>query len=40
MRFWNHEVLRETESVLERILNMILSEYPVPLPRGARERCQ
>ena len=40
MRFWNHEVLRETEAVLERILNMISSEYPVPLPRGARGRCQ
>jgi adenine-specific DNA-methyltransferase len=42
MRFWNHEVLRETEAVLERILNMISSDspHPVPLPKGARERCQ
>jgi very-short-patch-repair endonuclease len=23
MRFWNHEVLTETEAILKRILNMI-----------------
>jgi adenine-specific DNA-methyltransferase len=42
IRFWNHEVLTETEAVLERILKMIVSDspHPVPLPRGARERCQ
>jgi len=42
MRFWNHEVLTETEAVLEKVLNMIssISSHPVPLPEGARERCQ
>jgi hypothetical protein len=37
MRFWNHEVLRETEAVLERILNMISSDSPLTLslsPKG------
>ena len=40
MRFWNHEVLTETEAVLERILNRLLSDapHPVPLPEGARGR--
>lgn len=41
MRFWNHEVLTETDAALEKILNMIssISPHPVPLPEGARGRC-
>ena len=40
MRFWNHEVLTETEAVLERICNGVSSGSPhrVPLPKGARGR--
>ena len=40
MRFWNHEVLTETEAVLERIFNVASSDtpHPVPLPKGARGR--
>ena len=36
MRCWNHEVQTETEAVLERILNRLLSDspHPVPLPEG------
>ena len=42
MRFWNHEVLTQTEAVLERILKQVLSgsPHPVPLPKGARGRNQ
>ena len=42
IRFWNHEVLTETEAVLERIFNLISSDspHPVPLPEGARGRSQ
>ena len=42
IRFWNHEVLTETEAVLERIFNQVSSDspHPVPLPTGARERSQ
>ena len=40
VRFWNHEVLTQTEAVLERIYDLISSDspHPVPLPEGARER--
>jgi very-short-patch-repair endonuclease len=40
MRFWNHEVLGQTEAVLEKIAKMIASDspHPVPLPKGARGR--
>ncbi len=42
VRFWNHEVLTQTEAVLERIYNLISSDspHPVPLPKGARGRIQ
>jgi adenine-specific DNA-methyltransferase len=33
LRFWNHEILTETEAVLERILNELhASPHPGPLP--------
>ncbi len=35
IRFWNHEVLNLTESVLEKI-RLVLDPHPNPLP--ARER--
>jgi very-short-patch-repair endonuclease len=30
MRFWNHEVLTDTEVVLEAIWNVLGEEYPHP----------
>jgi len=40
LRFWNHEVLQQTESVLNIILQALLTQPPLPnpLPRGAREK--
>jgi D-cysteine desulfhydrase family pyridoxal phosphate-dependent enzyme len=39
LRFWNHEVLRETDAVLEaiRVAMAIKSPHPVPLPEGEGE---
>jgi very-short-patch-repair endonuclease len=35
IRFWNHEVLSETEVVLEKIrMELIRSPHPNPLPEG------
>lgn len=35
LRFWNHEILAETEAVLERICGALIeSPHPVPLPKG------
>ncbi len=31
LRFWNHEVLRETETVLERVRLTLLEDF-IPLP--------
>ena len=37
MRFWNHDVLQQTESVLTEILQTLASPHPCPLPAsGAR----
>ena len=36
LRFWNHEVLQETDAVLLQILQY-LSPHPNPLPDGERE---
>jgi adenine-specific DNA-methyltransferase len=39
LRFWNHEVLTETEAVLERILGgvtIVPSPQPSPCGRGGR----
>ncbi len=39
VRFWNHEVLNETQSVLERIrMALIESPHPDPLPEGEGEQ--
>jgi very-short-patch-repair endonuclease len=43
LRFWNNDVLQNTEGVLEEILNVINRNpqeppHPVPLPSGERER--
>jgi very-short-patch-repair endonuclease len=44
LRFWNNDVLSNTDSVLEEILNAINRHpqeppHPVPLPSGEREPC-
>ena len=36
IRFWNHEVLAETEAVMQRILNMVESDTPSPCHQGGR----
>jgi adenine-specific DNA-methyltransferase len=38
LRFWNHDVLKEREAVLIRILGALNAPHPGPLPRGERER--
>jgi very-short-patch-repair endonuclease len=43
LRFWNNDVLQNTEGVLEEILNTIARRpqeppHPVPLPSGERGR--
>lgn len=38
LRFWNHDVLRNTEAVLERIAEAISDPHPFPLPGRAREK--
>ena len=38
MRFWNHQVLNDTQAVLEEILRVLEeSPHPNPLPKGERE---
>ena len=42
LRFWNNDVLQNTDGVLEEILNVIDRHeppHPVPLPSGEREPC-
>jgi len=44
LRFWNNDVLQNTEGVLEEILNTAdrhpqKPPHPVPLPSGERGRC-
>jgi adenine-specific DNA-methyltransferase len=34
LRFWNHEILTETEAVLERIRSAVEPPHPGPLPEG------
>ncbi|GGY16557.1 hypothetical protein GCM10008098_04830 [Rhodanobacter panaciterrae] len=39
LRFWNHEILQNTEAVLEAILNAVVDTNPsppAPLPQGER----
>jgi very-short-patch-repair endonuclease len=39
LRFWNHEILQNTEAVLEAILNAVVNSDPsppAPLPQGER----
>jgi very-short-patch-repair endonuclease len=43
LRFWNNDVLQNTEGVLEEILNTLLQHrseppHPDPLPNGEREK--
>ena len=41
LRFWNNEVLQQTEAVLERILSALdesITPHPNPLPAGEREQ--
>ena len=39
MRFWNHEIMGELDSVLEAIRNALIetAPHPGPLPKGERE---
>jgi len=37
LRFWNHEVLMDTEAVMERIVAVLSDPHPVPLPSRERE---
>jgi very-short-patch-repair endonuclease len=44
LRFWNNDVLQNTDGVLEEILNAINRHpqeppHPIPLPSGEREPC-
>ena len=34
LRFWNNDVLQQTESVLERIRNEVIPSPPAPLPQA------
>ncbi len=36
LRFWNNEVLGQTEAVLQRIANVLMSPSPKPSPQGER----
>jgi very-short-patch-repair endonuclease len=36
LRFWNHDVLGNTEAVLERIAEALSDPHPCPLPGRAR----
>jgi very-short-patch-repair endonuclease len=36
LRFWNHDVLGNTEAVLERIVEVLSDPHPCPLPGRAR----
>jgi len=36
LRFWNHDVLGNTEAVLERIVEALSYPHPCPLPGRAR----
>jgi adenine-specific DNA-methyltransferase len=38
LRFWNHDVLGNTEAVLERIAEALRDPHPCPLPGRAREK--
>ena len=40
LRFWDHEVLKEMQSVLERIAEVLKSPHPNPLPGGEGVRRQ
>jgi very-short-patch-repair endonuclease len=37
LRFWNNDVLENTEEVLNGILKELNTPHPSPLPQGARE---
>jgi hypothetical protein len=36
LRFWNHDVLGNTDGVLERIAEALSDPHPFPLPGRAR----
>ena len=38
LRFWNHDVLKDTNAVLERIAEVLSDPHPFPLPGRAREK--
>jgi very-short-patch-repair endonuclease len=40
LRFWDHEVLRDVEAVLDSIVAAIKSPHPDPLPGGEGARVQ
>ncbi len=38
LRFWNHDILKDTNAVLERIAEVLSDPRPFPLPGRAREK--
>jgi very-short-patch-repair endonuclease len=40
LRFWNHDVLTNTDAVLERIAEVLIDPHPCPLPGRAREKSK
>ena len=38
LRFWNHEVLQDTDAVLQRIINVAQERAPTLTPTLSRER--
>ena len=40
LRFWDHDVLANTDAVLERIAETLTNPHPAPLPRRERESAK
>lgn len=38
LRFWDHDVLSNTDSVLEQITEAVIDPHPRPLPDREREK--
>jgi very-short-patch-repair endonuclease len=36
LRFWNHDVMRKTDGVVEQIVEALSDPHPFPLPERAR----
>ncbi len=40
LRFWNHELTKQTKNVLDTIWNALQEKHPLPSPLPSREREQ